>query len=271
MSFQKLLFVVCLLALLTASNQRLYKNDSDSDVTITHPSVFHEEYLDTKSTIQGVDNESRKTKLPKALDLQNQKSDSDSEVTITHPSVFHEEYLDTKSTIQGVDNELRKSKLPKSLDLEDQNRSIFQGLSDTSSSDTSESSDVTDASETSDSDVRGDVFDNISGKAKEFEGKAYRKISEQRKLAKLQARKYWEALRFKILREANATGISQTELSQQLRNGEREAKQLWRDLKWKIRNGNDILDELLENTDQLNSGNSAGRGSTQIIENDTAI
>jgi len=223
MAVQKLIFAVCLLSLLAVGNQRLYFSDSDSDVTVTHPSAFHDEYIDTKSTVQ------------------------------------------------GLDSEPMKGKSPKYIDLEDSGRPVFGYTSDETSS--SESSDITDASErsdTSDSDKRGDIFDNISSKAKEFEGKAFREIDKQRKLAKLQARKYWEALRFKIMKEANETNLSAEELKGELRSAKREAKQKWRDLKWKIRNGNDILEELMSDMDGLNPGKYQKRGSTNV-DNDTVF
>jgi len=276
MTIQKLIFTICFLGLLVVSNQHISPDELDNETTVTHPSVFHEELQDYKNTIQGSeDDHMMGYKPPKSLDLESNQPISpdelDNETTVTHPSVFHEELRDYKNTIQGSeDDHMMGSKPPKSLDLEkEQYRPVFEDTSssDTSSSSDSHSSDLTDASETSssESDVVNDMFETISEKAKELEGKALYEIDKQRKLAKLQARKYWHALKYKIMKRANATDLSGEELKGQLENAKRDAKQKWKDLKWKIRNGNDILDELIANDSGLNPDVHNMKGSTEPL------
>lgn len=266
MTLRKVTFVVCFLGLLALSNQFAYRSDNDSDITITHPSVFHDEYIDTKSTIQG----------------------SSEDKLIGRP--------------------------PKSLNLE-RGRPVFGDTSDsdTSSSDTS---DLTDASESSESDAKQDVFGKVADKAKDLEERAYRKFDKQKRMANIQARKYWQAMKFKIMREAKAANATAEEFKDLLKSGrkdakqawkdggkkywqamrskimqeaetvnasaeelkallslgKKDAKQAWKDLKWKIKNGNDILDDLMDSTNDFNPNNTyKKRGSTEpVVENNTA-
>jgi len=229
MAIQKLIFTLCFLGLLVVSNQHIHYDDTDNDTTVTHPSVFHEEYSDFKTTVQG----------------------------------------------SGDDHLFGSNRPPKSLDLSESNRSIFDQINESSTS-SSDTSDATDASETSDgtsdSDDQSRIFENISRKAKELEGKALSQVDKQRKLAKLQARKYWQALKFKIMNDANGTNLSAEEVKAQLKSAKRTAKQKWEDLKWKIRNGNDILDDLMSTMDDLNPNVNNKKGSTEpVVDNDTAI
>jgi hypothetical protein len=206
-----------------------------------------------------------------AFSNQYTRLDLDNETTVTHPSVFHDEFLDTKSTIPTFEPDRingSKVKPPKVLDLEGPNRTIFEGAYDNETT-SSDSSDLSDASETSDSDAKNDIFDTISDKAKELEEKAFSKIERQRRIGKLQAQKYWQALRSKIMREANATNLSPEEIMLQLKSAKRGARKAWKDLKWKAKHGNDILEDLMDNMNDLNP-NYTNKGSTITENNDTA-
>jgi len=224
MAVQKLIFTLCFLSLLIVGNQRSYSDDND--ITVTHPSVFHEEYSDYKTTIQGSED----------------------------------------------DHLFGSNKPPKSLDLEGPSRSVFDQISESSSS-SSDTSDLTDASESLDSDDLNRMFGRISGKAREFEGKALSEIRKQKRLAKLYTTRHWQALKSKIMREADATNLSAEVVKAKLKHAKRNAKKAWKDLKWKIRNGNDILEELMSNMDDLNPNiNNNKKGSTEpVVENDTAF
>lgn len=221
MAIQKLIFTLCFLGLLVVSHQGLY----DDDTTVTHPSVFHEEYSDHKTTLQGSQD----------------------------------------------DNLFGSGKPPKSLDLGEPSRSIFDQISESSSS-SSDTSDLTDASEGQRSDDLNNMFDSISEKAREFEGKALSEIRKQKKLAKLYIGKYWQALKFKIMSDADATNLSAEEVKAKLRFARKDVTKAWKDLKWKIKNGNDILDELMSSTDSLNPNINNKKGSTEpAVDNDTAF
>jgi len=148
-------------------------------------------------------------------------------------------------------------------------RSIFDQISESSTS-SGDTSDLTDASESSDSDDLNNMFDSISGKAREFEGKALGEIRKQKRLAKLYLGKYWQALKFKIMRDADATNLSTEEVKAKLKFVENDVKKVWKDLKWKIKNGNDILDELMSSMDSLNPNINNKKGSTEpVVDNDT--
>jgi len=223
MAIQKLIFTLCFLGLLVIGNQRSYSDDNG--ITVTHPSVFHEEYSDHKSTIQGSED----------------------------------------------DHLFGSNKPAKSLDLDRPSRSIFDQISESSSSSSSDTSDMTDASESSDSDNLNTKFERISEKAREFEGKALSEIRKQKRLAKLYSERYWQALKSTILEEADVSNLSAEEVKMKLKNAKRDAKKAWKDLKWKIKNGNDILDELMSSMDDLNPNINNKKGSTEpIVENDTA-
>jgi len=221
MAIQKLIFTLCFLGLLAVSHQRL----EDDDITVTHPSVFHEEYSDHKTTIQGSQD----------------------------------------------DHLFGSSKPAKSLDLSGPTRSIFDQISESSSS-SSDTSDLTDASESPGSDDLNNMFDRFSEKARKFEGKALSEIRKQKKLAKLYIGKYWQALKFKIMRDADATNLSAEEVKAKLRFARKDVTKAWKDLKWKIKNGNDILDELRSSMDDLNPNINNKKGSTEpVVDNDTAF
>jgi len=225
MAIQKIIFTLCFLGLLAFSHQRLYPIDIDNDITVTHPSVFHEEYSDHKTTIQGSQD----------------------------------------------DHLFGSGRPPKSLDASGPSQSIFDQISESSTS-SSDTSDLTDASESQASDDLNNMFDRISGKAREFEGKALSEIRKQKRFAKLYIGKYWQALKFKIMRDADATNLSTEEVKAKLRLASKDVSKAWKDLKWKIKNGNDILDELMSSMDGLNPNINNKKGSTEpVVDNDTAF
>lgn len=161
-------------------------------------------------------------------------------------------------------------KAPKPLKLRDIRA---EDTSEDTSDDTSEG--TSDTSEgTSDDGSKSNILsaveekaNELKGKAKEMKEQAAKKFNTEKRLAKLQAKKNWDALKAKIIREGEAADALKGQIKAELKKAKKEAKQAWKDLKWKIRNGNDILQDMMASENEITQNASSKRGSTEPAMN----